>query len=264
MANLWLIGGTQESRQVLTGILATAHPPTIVVTVTTPGAIALYPSHPLVQVWVGKLTAAGALSFIQNQDITAILDASHPFATEISQRAIALAQDYDLPYLRYERPPAPAPSPWRDRRDRPGFVPLPQWSAVLQPQYLTPEDRTLVTVGTRWLQDLQPWQERTTLFARILPQPDALAAAISAGFPSPRLIALRPPISPEVETALWHQWGITQVVTKASGAPGGEPEKQAIAAQLGVRLLVITRPQLPYPAQTTDLAMAIAFGAHVP
>jgi precorrin-6A/cobalt-precorrin-6A reductase len=94
------------------------------------------------------------------------------------------------------------------------------------------------------------------------PQPDAIAAALAAGFLPQRIIALRPPISPALEQALWQQWQITQVVTKASGATGGEDHKRAIAAQLGVRLFVLTRPRLPYPHQTQVLAAALAFVSH--
>ncbi|HEY9888120.1 MAG TPA: hypothetical protein V6D02_06945, partial [Candidatus Obscuribacterales bacterium] len=34
------------------------------------------------------------------------------------------------------------------------------------------------------------------------------------------------PISPELERALWQQWQLTQVITKASGHPGGEAQNK--------------------------------------
>jgi precorrin-6A/cobalt-precorrin-6A reductase len=264
-SRLWLIGGTQESRQLVAALTTISpHPdrpiPSLLVTVTTPAAQGLYPPHPRVTVWVGHLSPDEGDKFIQQQGIGAILDVSHPFATAISQLAIALATRHHLPYLRYERAAGNASgADWRDRCDRPGLVTLPQWADLLTSALLTPTDRTLLTTGTRRLEDLRPWQNRTTLFARVLPQPEAIAAALAAGFTSERLIALRPPVSPEMERALWEQWHITQVVTKASGDPGGEPQKRAIAAQLGVRLVVIERPMVRYPAQTHCLDQALAF-----
>ncbi len=233
--------------------------PPLLVTVTTTTAIALYPDHPNIQVWVGQVTPAVATTFIQDHNIGAILDASHPFATEISQRAIALAQEHHLPYLRYERPATGMGKSWRDRSDREGLVLLHCWADLFQPQYLTPCDRTLLTVGTRQLAAFIPWHSQTTLFARVLPQPQALEAALAAGFLPERLVALRPPVSPEVETALWQQWQITQVVTKASGTAGGEPQKRDLAARLGLRLLVWARPSVQYPAQTQALETAGTF-----
>jgi precorrin-6A/cobalt-precorrin-6A reductase len=263
LARLWLIGGTAESRHIIAALQAQASLPPTVVTVTTESARQLYPPHPALTVWVGTLAPSQGRDFIAAHDIGAILDASHPFAADISRLAIALAQAHSLPYLRYERPVASAPEPpWRDRRDRPGLVALPTWADLLQSQYLGAEERTLFTTGTRQLQTLQPWQSQSTLFVRVLPQPDAIAAALAAGFLPQRIIALRPPISPALEQALWQQWQITQVVTKASGATGGEDHKRAIAAQLGVRLFVLTRPRLPYPRQTQVLAAALAFVSH--
>lgn len=262
MAQLWLIGGTQESRQIVAALHRQGTLPPMVVTVTRDSARRLYLTHPRLKVWVGHLGADGADAFLQDHAIGAILDASHPFAAEISHLAIALAQRQGLPYLRYERAPVADGALPPDHQGRPGLVCLSDWAELLQPQYLTPGDRTLITTGTRRLADLAPWQTRTTLFVRILPQPEAIAAALTAGFDPARVVALRPPISADLEAALWQQWRITQVVTKASGAAGGEPHKRQLAAQLGVRLVVITRPPVPYPHQTNDLAAAIAFARH--
>jgi precorrin-6A/cobalt-precorrin-6A reductase len=87
---------------------------------------------------------------------------------------------------------------------------------------------------------------------------DALNAALAAGFTGDRLIALRPPISAELELALWKQWQISTVVTKASGTPGGEQTKRQLAHDLGIQLMMIARPVIHYPHQTSDVERAIA------
>lgn len=262
-SRLWLIGGTQESRQLVEQIAATlntvANPPALLITVTTAAARSLYPPafHP--QIWVGRLTPDHADQFIAEHGITAILDLSHPFATAISELAIAIAQRHQLPYLRYERPAAAVPADiWRDRRDRPGWVQEPQLHDLLTPEYLD-SDRTLLTLGYQQLAAFAPWQSRVPLFARILPSPIALQTALEQGFTPNRLIALRPPISPGLEAALWRHWDITQVITKASGAPGGQDDKRQLAAELGVRLLEIARPAIAYPQQCDRLDTALKF-----
>jgi precorrin-6A/cobalt-precorrin-6A reductase len=264
MPRLWLIGGTQESRQ-LAQQLVRAFPvtpssaPTCIVTVTTEPARSLYPPSRQLAVEVGQLTPAQADTWLRTKAITAILDLSHPFATAISQLAIALAQRHQLPYLRYERATVERPvTPWRDQQQRPGLVRVPNLPALLTPEYLG-SDRTLLTLGYRQLAAFAPWQSRTTLFARILPSPVALNTALDCGFTPDRLIALRPPIRAELEAALWRHWQITQVVTKASGQPGGQDHKQILAADLGVRLIQIQRPAIAYPAQTDDLDTALQF-----
>ena len=261
---LWLIGGTQESRQLVArlpafGTDATLVPAALLITVTTEAARSLYPPEWADQIWVGQVAAPQVDDFVRDYQIGAILDLSHPFAAQISCQAIALAQHHQLPYLRYERAAIERPLiTWRDRRGRPGRVELTQIADLWQADYLS-QERTLLTIGSRLLPHFAPWQTKSDLFVRILPSPPALAAALAAGFAPDRILALRPPLSPALEKALWQQWHITQVVTKASGTAGGEDHKQAIAAELGVRLLQIARPQVPYPQQTDRLDTALQF-----
>ncbi|NEQ44870.1 MAG: cobalt-precorrin-6A reductase [Leptolyngbya sp. SIOISBB] len=264
MSTLWLIGGTQESRQLVQlWVQKFPHDSSrqlhCIVTVTTAAARSLYLQTPPLRVQVGQFTAAQIDNFVHHNHIDAILDMSHPFATEISQLAIALAQHRQLPYLRYERPVVSAPQQtWRDQRGRPGMVCVSQLQDVLTPESLA-GDRTLLTLGYRQLSIFAPWQSRATLFARILPSPVALNTALQVGFTPDRLIALRPPISVDLEKALWQQWQITQLVTKASGHPGGQDDKQTLAAAMGVRLIQIRRPAIAYPHQTDDLDTALQF-----
>ncbi|MGB3615705.1 MAG: precorrin-6A reductase, partial [Elainellaceae cyanobacterium] len=186
--------------------------------------------------------------FIQREKIKAILDASHPYATEISALAIAAAKAHNLPYLRYERPPVKAAS----------TVEVDSIDTILSDDYLSGK-RVLLTVGYRLLARFKPWQERATLFARILPSQVALDAALAAGFTPDRLIALRPPLSINLEKALWQHWQISLVVAKASGVAGGELIKQQVAQSLDVTLITIRRPSVAYPHQTSRLDEAIAF-----
>lgn len=241
---IWLIGGTGESA-VLARSLAQSSLACLV-SVTTEAARSLYPNDPLVQIWVGCLDAATIVPFLQTNQIQAILDASHPFAVEISQLAIVTATQQQIPYLRYERPSLAQAASDLTLAD------------LLAGEELVGE-RVLLTIGYRLLPQFQPWHDRATLFARILPSIAALQGAIAAGFSPDRLIALRPPVSIDLERALWQQWQISLVVTKASGIPGGEAVKRRLAAELGVKLRVIDRPAIVYPAQTSDLAVALSF-----
>ncbi|PSM49197.1 cobalt-precorrin-6A reductase [Chroococcidiopsis sp. CCALA 051] len=255
---LWLIGGTQESAQ-LAEAIARANLPCII-SVTTESARALYPDAACLQVWVGRFTCLEIEAFVQQQGIIGVLDASHPYAVEISQSAIAVCQKLGIPYLRYERPVFKGAG----NRDELGAgeqgrrITLNSFESLLSGNYLQGR-RVLLTVGYRPLHLFQAWQDKATLFARILPSAIALESAVKAGFTNDRLICLRPPISAALEAALWRQWNISVVVTKASGAPGGEDVKRTVAAELGIDLITIDRPTVEYLQQTSDLSVALDF-----
>jgi precorrin-6A/cobalt-precorrin-6A reductase len=243
---IWLIGGTSESVEVARAIAALSLP--YLITVTTPDAVSLYRTIPDRSVFVGRLNQYTGYRFCQDNFIKIIIDASHPHAELISRLAIELSQTLPLPYLRYERP----------RIATATGLELDSVETLVTGDYLLGQ-RVLLTLGYKALPQFREWHDRATLFTRLLPVVHSLEKAIEAGFTSDRIIALRPPISAEMERALWRQWGITLVVTKASGSAGGEDIKRAVANELDVPLITIARPQLDYPRQTTELTDIIHF-----
>lgn len=247
---IWLIGGTKDSAEIAKAIAAENF--ACIVTVTTETAKGLYVCHPVLTIVVGKIDRTRMRDFCQQERISVIVDASHPHAAEISQGAIAIATELQLPYLRYERP-------YLDRSSNsPNGLELDSFATLLAGDYLN-RQRVLLTVGYKTLPLFQSWQDRATLFARILPSVQSLEVAFSAGFTPDRLIALRLPISLELEKALWQQWQISLVVTKASGVAGGEDTKRVAARELGIPLIAIARPKLVYPQQTSNLSEVVSF-----
>lgn len=245
---IWLIGGTSESVSIAQQLATNQLPCTV--TVTTSTAATLYPQSPLFRVVVGTLDLSGIASLLRTEAIVAVVDASHPYAVVISQGAIALASSHSLPYLRYERP--------NIVEQQQGVIELNNFHLLLTGDYLS-RKRVLLTIGYQNLPLFQNWQKKATLFARILPSVNSLTGALNAGFTPDKIIAFRPPISATLEKALWQQWEISLVVTKASGQAGGEEIKRAVALELGIPLIVITRPQVIYPQQTANIQEVIEF-----
>ena len=220
-----------------------------IVTVTTKTACSLYSTNDIA---VGKMNRVEMKSFCQ-KGILAVVDASHPYAVEVSQSAIACAAKANLPYLRYERANL-ATAISTDAN----ITELASFDDLVAGDYLQ-NKRVLLTVGCKALPLFKSWQSKAILFARVLPRISSLETASSAGFTSDRLIAIRPPLNRALETALWQQWQIDLVVTKASGKAGGEDVKRQVAADLNIPLIAIARPQVVYPLQTSVFAEVVAF-----
>lgn len=247
-SKIWLIGGTSDSAEIAQNLAALSVP--YVVTVTTPTAT-LYAAS--AQIVVGCLDRAMMRSLCQQHRIAGVIDASHPYAVEVSTQAIAVTTQLNLPYLRYERRNYRAAAPQTDT-----VIELDSLDRLLAGNYLQGQ-RVLLTIGCKALPLFQPWQSKAVLFARVLPKVASLETALNAGFTSDRLIAIRPPLNLATEKALWQQWQISLVVTKASGTPGGEDLKRQVAKDLGVSLIVIARPKVFYPQQTSDVTEVLNF-----
>ena len=243
----WVIGGTTESVMVAQAIAENKF--SCIVTVTTVTAVKLYPVLPNLRIRVGQLKEFQIHEFIQQEKIIAIVDASHPYAIAISETVIKIAQSLQIPYLRYERA-ALLPNK--------NITELENFETLLTGNYLT-HQRVLLTIGYKILPKFKVWQAQATLFARILPSVESLQVALESGFTSDRLIAIRPPISIELEKALWQQWNISLVVSKASGQAGGEEIKQTVSQLLGIPLMIIARPKVNYPQQTNNLNEVLRF-----
>ncbi len=244
---LWLIGGTQESATLATRLGSQC---TCVITVTTERAKNLYADTDC-HVFVTRFTPENIGAFIQKYQITKILDVSHPHAVQISQLAMQSAQQYDLIYLRYERPQIVGNLThcfyWQNLTE------------LLTSYLCNKSERIFVTIGYRQLPILKNFWGEHTWFVRILPDPIALTTALETGFLPQNIIALWPPVGLDLERAIWQHWGITQVIAKAAGAPGGEDVKHQVAQELGVVLHLLDRPPQPYPQATDDLLVALAF-----
>lgn len=250
---IWLIGGTKDS-VAIAKILA-ANKILFIVSVATATAKNLYPAD--TQVSVGAMDRETMQSFCQQEKIEKIIDASHPYAVEVSLSAIAVATQLNIPYLRYERNNYNYPGE-NSISNNSLITELDSFETLLLGNYLEGQ-KVLLTVGCKILPQFQAWQQRATLYARILPKMASLKTALDAGFTGDRLIAIRPPLSMACEKALWQQWNISLVITKASGKAGGEDIKRQVAADLDIPLIIITRPQVAYPQQTSDLKKILTF-----
>ncbi|BAQ65462.1 cobalt-precorrin-6A reductase [Geminocystis sp. NIES-3709] len=239
---IWLIGGTSES--VTIAHLLTKQRQDFIVTVTTPNATKLYQSISHYQILVGKLSSSEIASFIRQYKIDLIIDSSHPFAVNISQTVINISEQLQICYIRYERPLINNSS---------SVIYINSIESLLTENSLIYQKRVLLTIGAKFLHLFTNYHQSATLYARILPYSESINQAYQANFSCDRIIALRPPISAQLEKALWQMWNIDIVITKAGGKAGGEDIKQEIAQELNIPLIIIQRPKLNYPLMISSI-----------
>jgi precorrin-6A/cobalt-precorrin-6A reductase len=178
--------------------------------------------------------------FISENKVTLIIDATHPYAAQISKTAMALAAEKNLYYLRYER--AASDLPDYDKL----YLAADYKQAAEQAARLG--KNIFLTTGSRQLHLLanNPALKDCTLTARVLPDSAVIAECSRLGFSPRNIIAMQGPFSHELNRELYLKYKADVVVSKNSGNIGGTDTKITAAIELNLPLVIIDRPRLDY------------------
>ena len=96
-----IFAGTTEGRK-LSEYLVEAQIPHTICVATEYGEIVLE-EHPLVTIHQGRMQEQEIKSFIQEKDYVAVIDATHPYATVITQNIMSAMTGLSIPYYRLQR-----------------------------------------------------------------------------------------------------------------------------------------------------------------
>lgn len=174
------------------------------------------------------------------QSFCAVVDATHPFAVEVSKNVRESAQACGLVYLRLQRDTGHAYS----GGDGPGAVFRFADSASCAEHLLETEGNILLTTGSKELGVYCAKERlRERLYVRVLPGRESLELCERAGIGGSRILALQGPFSKELNLAVIRQYQIRHLVTKESGSVGGFEEKLQAAAEAGICAWVIGNPE---------------------
>lgn len=193
-----------------------------------------------IEVRQGRLDAAA----MQHELAGALLvvDATHPYAVEVSANVKAATQALGIDYLRLLRPSGDVDQdgPAVDGKAR---VLLAKDAAEAAALLATLAGRVLITTGAKDLAAytcVPGFEER--LVIRVLPAVDSLTRALDLGYPAKNIICMQGPFSQELNCATLRQVGASWLVTKDTGGPGGLPQKLAAAREANCGVILISRP----------------------
>lgn len=225
-----ILAGTPEARQ-LARTLAERFPD-VRLTASFAGAVSDIPDPGIPARTGGFGGAAGLAAFIEEEQVTFVIDATHPFADRISRNAVEAAKDTGVPLIRFERPE------WlRQTGDR--------WDRVSSlaeaAERLPAEARVFLAIGRK---EIAAFTHRTDLFAvaRMIEPPEVPLPAHW------HLELSRPAQSVEAEEDLLRTYRITHLVSKNSGGSRSHAKIKA-ARRFRIPVMMIDRPA-PAGAQT--------------
>jgi cobalt-precorrin-5B (C1)-methyltransferase len=171
----------------------------------------------------GAMDAAAMTAFIREHGVRLIVDAAHPFASQLHQTIASVASTLTVPVIRYERiyPPRDPDITWIDDY---GQVP-------------TDIHTLLATTGVQSISRLK-WLEAkgVKVIYRILNRESSMALAHQQGASDEQLCFYEDGLLPDADA----------ILLKESGLSGGFLEKVAEARKRGMRIIVIKRPLLHF------------------
>ena len=148
------------------------------------------------RVLVNRLDEQEMRELFQHNGYTLVIDATHPYATEVTENIQTSCYAMGIPYLRV----------LRQSISEEGVVLCSDLSEAVN-ILSAGEGNILSAIGSKELAALTKIPSyQTRVFARMLPVPEALQTALSLGFPVKNLICMQGPFSKETNTALLPQF----------------------------------------------------------
>ncbi|MEL7465126.1 MAG: cobalt-precorrin-6A reductase [Pseudomonadota bacterium] len=239
-ANLLILGGTTEATRLAEAVAAIGAPATL----SYAERVARAREAPL-PVRVGGFGGpCGLADYIQRERVSHVIDATHPFAAQMSENAAIGAREAGVPLVALTRPP------WRpiagDDWVRAGDIE----AAVAALE--GPARRVMLAIGRLDIDEFAAQPQHHYLLRLVAPP------TTPPDLPNHEIIISRGPFTAMGDTKLFADHGIEVVVAKNAGGADAAA-KLAAARALGLKVVLIDRPPQPEREEVSSVEAVFAW-----
>jgi len=244
-----VLAGTGEGIHIIENIqpLVVNHQVGILVSVVGDNAAREYQKRNIA-VRIGAMNNTQMADIVRDESIITIIDATHPFAAEASKNAMIAANSENIGYIRYER----------------GEIKLPvgdtgifyvknhEEAADLAISWNRENNRDLLVMLATGGKSLELYSQKFSgsagieIVARLLPSVENLELCKRCNIPAKNIVAIQGPFSRELNREIFLKYKINVLISKESGQEGSTEEKVLAARDLGIKTIIINRPELIY------------------
>ena len=237
-----LFGGTSDSLDVLHRL--TEKGLSVVVSLATDTPMN-FPDSPLVMVRRGPLDLPGMITIIKKHRVTLIIDATHPYATQVTANARKASSETGIPFFRLQRAASV---------DSKAGVIFAKDHADAAQKAADLGGPVLLTIGVKHLAVYASVcrKRACALVVRTLPNPKTLELAKQLGIPEKHIIMGFGPFTYSDNIAAIRKFGVRTLVTKDSGIQGGTDQKIKAAQAEGCQIIVVQRPAIDEAGAYSD------------
>ena len=232
--NLLILGGTTEASSLAQSISKTD----IKATISYAGRVERIRQQPIPKRIGGFGGVSGLVSYLHEHQVTHVIDATHPFASQMSENAIAACREANVPLAAFTRPAwqAQAGDKWSH---------VPDIAAAAAALSQAPR-RVMLAIGRMHLAAFYD-QSHHFYLLRLVDAPEAELA-----FPNKVVEVSRGPFTTEDDKALMSHHQIDLVVAKNAGGKGAYAKIEAARA-LDIEVMMIDRPVISPRTELSSL-----------
>lgn len=193
----------------------------------------LLQENEFLHVSAGRLKTEDMEELFRKENPEIVLDATHPYAAEVTKNIRTACESAGVLYQRILRPEG-------EKNSEAIYVESTEEAAA----FLSgTEGNIFLTTGSKELAKftgIPDYKER--LFARVLSIPSVIRSCAELGIEGKHLIGMQGPFSAEINEAMLRQFQCSYLVTKDTGLAGGFLEKMEACQRCGVTPVIIGRP----------------------
>ena len=232
MFDTLIFGGTTEGR--LLSEFCVKNKISVYVSVATDYGENLLEDSEYLHIIKGRMTAYEMTNFIKNNAIETVVDATHPYAVEVTKNICLACENSGAKYIRVKRESGEFFGSGKYFKNINFLV-----------KYLnTTKGKIFITTGSKDIKhfcEIENFSERCII--RVLPSENIVEECVKLGFSQQNIIAEKGPFSEEQNTAQLRNFNAQHLVTKESGSVGGFENKVRAALKCGAEVLILKRPE---------------------
>lgn len=182
---------------------------------------------------------------LKDNKVSILVDASHPYAVEITKNAQEACKLLEIEYLRYERPSV------LEKFKEEKIIEIKNYeelkARISQIRELEEEQGAILnTCGSRNIEKILDLKLGNRIIHRVLPSVDVMEKCLALGIKVDDIVAIKGPISYDLNCSFIKEYNAKAIIMKDSGIQGGTDEKIRSALDMDIYAFVLARDKTTY------------------
>lgn len=187
------------------------------------------------------------IEVIKKNKIKGIVDATHPYATEVSKNIMEACSNCKIKYIRYERP-----SLLEKYKEYKNLHIIYSYDE-LKEKLINIDGNILNTTGSKSISSIMALKLNNRIIHRVLPTLKVMQELDEAKIDPENIVAIKGPISTQLNEAFIEEFQGAVMLTKDSGERGGLEEKILSCIEKKIDIFIIARKKMNYPLEFNDI-----------